>query len=192
MGKRILILNGNPKPDSLCAGLAAAYGAAAATNHQVRPVALAQLGFESDLNAGYDRDQPLEPDLQAFQRDLLWAEHLVLVAPVWWGGVPARLKGLIDRTFLPGFAFRYEKGQVWPTQLLKGRTATLLLTLDTPPWYYRLLQGAPAVRQLDTATLAFSGFKPVRHHLFGPVIHADDARRQRWLDKAQVLGARAG
>ena len=192
MGKRILILNGNPKPDSLCAGLAAAYGAAAATNHQVRPVALAQLGFESDLNAGYDRDQPLEPDLQTFQQNLLWAQHLVLVAPVWWGGVPARLKGLIDRTFLPGFAFRYEKGQVWPTQLLKGKTATLLLTLDTPPWYYRLLQGAPAVRQLDTATLALSGFKPVRHHLFGPVIHADESRRQRWLDKAQVLGARAG
>ena len=192
MGKRILILNGNPKPDSLCSGLAAAYGDAAAASHEVRLVALAQLGFESDLHAGYDRDQPLEPDLHTFQQNLLWAQHLVLVAPVWWGGVPARLKGLIDRTFLPGFAFRYEKGQVWPTQLLKGKTATLLLTLDTPPWYYRLLQGAPAVRQLDTATLAFSGFKPVRHHLFGPVIHADDARRQRWLDKAQVLGTRAG
>ena len=110
---------------------------------------------------------------------------------LWWGALPARLKGLIDRTFLPGFAFRYEKGQTWPDQLLKGRTATLLLTLDTPPWYFRLFQGAPAVRQLDTATLAFCGFKPVRHHLFGPVIKAEQPQRQRWLERAGALGAKA-
>lgn len=191
MGKRILILNGNPKQQSLCAGLAAAYAAGASQAHEVRQLALGHLQFDTDLPAGYDRHQPLEPDLQTFQQHLTWAEHLVLVAPVWWGAIPARLKGLIDRTFLPGFAFRYEKGQTWPDQLLKGRTATLLITLDTPPWYFRLFQGAPAVRQLDTATLAFCGFKPVRHHLFGPVIHSDDARRQRWLDKAGALGARA-
>jgi putative NADPH-quinone reductase len=192
MGKRILILNGNPKQNSLCASLAAAYATEASQQHEVQQMALAQLQFDSDLPEGYDRNRSLEPDLQAFQQALLWAEHLVLVAPVWWGAIPARLKGLIDRTFLPGFAFRYEKGQTWPDQLLKGRTATLLLTLDTPPWYFRLFQGAPAVRQLDTATLAFCGFKPVRHHLFGPVIKAEEAQRQRWLARAGELGAKAG
>ncbi|MEZ5507060.1 MAG: NAD(P)H-dependent oxidoreductase [Gammaproteobacteria bacterium] len=41
---------------------------------------------------GYDA-QPLEPDLQTFQDSIVWAQHLVVVAPVWWGGLPARLKG---------------------------------------------------------------------------------------------------
>lgn len=190
MRKRILILNGNPKQQGLCHGLAQAYAGAAAAQHEVRQVNLAELVFDGDLPDGYDRNRVLEPDLARFQQDLLWAQHLVVVAPVWWGALPARLKGLIDRTFLPGFAFRYEKAQTFPEQLLKGRSATLLLTLDTPPWYFRLFQGAPAVRQLDTATLAFCGFKPVRHHLFGPVIKAEEAQRQRWLDRAQALGSR--
>lgn len=190
MSKRILILNGNPKSESLCAGLALAYGSAAAARHEVRQLNLSELQFETDLPAGYEQNQPLEPDLLAFQQALLWCQHLVVVAPVWWGALPARLKGLIDRTFLPGFAFRYEKHQTWPEQLLKGRTASLLLTLDTPPWYFRLAQGAPALRQLDTATLAFCGLKPVRHHLFGPVIKSGDTRRRHWLDKAAALGAK--
>lgn len=192
MSKRILVLNGNPKPVSLCHDIAQAYAGAAQTAHEVRRVDLSALSFDSNLAVGYDAQQPLEPDLQAFQQSVTWAQHLVVVAPVWWGGLPAQFKGLFDRTFLPGFAFRYEKEQVWPSRLLKGRSATLLLTLDTPPWYFRWFQGAPAVRQLDTATLAFSGFAPVRHHLFGPVIKSDAAQRQRWLAKAAVLGAKGG
>ncbi len=190
MRKRILILNGNPKQHSLCHGLAQAYADAAAVQHEVRLTHLAELAFDGDLPDGYDRNRALEPDLARFQQDLLWAQHLVVVAPVWWGALPARLKGLIDRAFLPGFAFRYEKGQTFPDQLLKGRSATLLLTLDTPPWYFRLFQGAPAVRQLDSATLAFCGFKPVRHHLFGPVIKAEAPQFQRWLERARGLGQR--
>lgn len=189
MSKRILVLNGNPKPVSLCRDIALAYAGAAGAGHEVRLVELSTLSFDSNLAFGYDAQQPLEPDLQTFQDSIAWAQHLVVVAPVWWGGLPARLKGLIDRTFLPGFAFRYEKDQLWPSRLLKGRSATLLLTLDTPPWYFRWFQGAPAVRQLDTATLAFSGFAPVQHQLFGPVIKSDAARRQRWLEKAAALGA---
>ncbi|HVL00930.1 MAG TPA: NAD(P)H-dependent oxidoreductase [Dongiaceae bacterium] len=190
MSKRILVLNGNPKQHSLCGGLAQAYATAANTHHEVRLVNLSQLHFDPDMPDGYDRSRALEPDLLQFQQDLQWAQHIVVVAPVWWGALPARLKGLFDRTLLPGFAFRYEKGQTWPDRLLKGRSASLLLTLDTPPWYFRLFQGAPAVRQLDTATLAFCGFKPVRHHLFGPVIHSEAPQRQRWLDRATALGAR--
>ena len=48
---------------------------------------------------------------------------MVIFTPIWWGALPAKLKGLIDRTFLPGFAFQYEEGKLMPKQLLKGRTA---------------------------------------------------------------------
>ena len=44
------------------------------------------------------------------------------------------LKGFVDRVFLPGFAFKYRPGKAFPAQLLKGRTAQLLVTMDTPPW----------------------------------------------------------
>ena len=62
--------------------------------------------------------------------------------------MPALLKGFFDRTFLPGFAFKYRnRSQLWD-KLLSGRTADLLVTLDTPPWYFRWIYGAPAHRQM--------------------------------------------
>src|SRR5256885_16433644 len=71
----------------------------------------------------YRQDQPLEPDLQRAQADILWASHLAWAYPTWWGGLPALLKGFIDRIFLPGFAFKYRKGSVLWDRLLAGRTA---------------------------------------------------------------------
>lgn len=50
-------------------------------------------------------EQALEPCLQRCQESLLWAEHLIIVYPVWWGTMPALLKGWLDRVLLPGFAF---------------------------------------------------------------------------------------
>ncbi|MDX5299592.1 MAG: NAD(P)H-dependent oxidoreductase [Gammaproteobacteria bacterium] len=192
MRKRILILNGNPKPQSLCGSLTLAYATSARIHHDVEEIELSSMRFDVGLNSGYDQEQPLEADLQTFQEKLRWADHLVIAAPVWWGTVPARLKGLIDRTFLPGFAFRYEKGQVWPQKLLKGKSATLLLTLDTPPWYYRWFQGAPAVKQLKITTLEFCGFQNVRSHLLGPVIKASETQRRDWVAKARTLGEQGG
>lgn len=189
MSKRILILNGHPDHSRLCSALTDRYQQGAA-QAQVTRFDLADMSFDANLQQGYQQVQPLESDLQAFQQALRDCDHFVLVAPVWWGSVPARLKGLFDRTFLPGFAFRYEKNQNFPEQLLKGRSAHLLLTLDTPPWYFRWFQKAPAVHQLDNATLRFCGFKPVRTTLLGPVIKASKEQIQRWLQQAEGSGQR--
>ncbi len=143
MTPNLLVLNGNPKPDSLCHALAREYarsaeqGGARVTLHHV-----GELAFAPDLHHGYDEVQPLEPDLQSVQQSLMQAHHLVIVAPVWWGHLPARLKGLLDRTLLPGFAFRYQPGKAHPEQLLAGKTARLLLTMDSPPLVLPLVAGS--------------------------------------------------
>ena len=67
------------------------------------------------------------------RRRIEWAEHLTFVYPAWWGVGPARLKGLLDRVLLPGFAFR-ERDDGRFEGLLRGRTAHLITTLNTPDW----------------------------------------------------------
>lgn len=189
--KNILIINANPKPGSLCRALAERYAQGAVqAGHQVERVELRELNFALDLSQGYAGGQVLEPDLQALQAKILQAQHLVWVYPVWWGSVPALLKGLLDRLLLPGFAFRYTKGQVLPERLLKGRSARLLVCMDTPAWYFRWLQGAPAHRMMKTAVLKFCGITPVRITEFAPVLNSSVARRERWLEQAQALGFR--
>lgn len=121
------------------------------------------------------------------QSDILWAEHLAWVFPVWWGGVPALMKGFIDRVFLPGFAFKYRAGKAFPDKLLKGRTAHLLVTLDTPPWYYRWVYRMPAIHQMRRTTLALCGITTSKTLLLGPVLGSTLTQRAKWLKQASAL-----
>lgn len=193
MTHRLLVVLGHPSSNSLCAALAHAYADAARhAGAEVRLLALGDLAFDPVLHHGYQRIQPLEPDLQAAQADVAWAQHLVWVYPIWWGGLPALLKGFLDRVFLPGFAFRYRPNSALWDRLLAGRSAELLVTMDSPPWYYRWVQREPGHRQMKKTILEFSGIRPVQVHSFGPVIRASDATRAGWIERARTLGARAG
>jgi len=191
MSTRILILLGHPSSASFCAALANQYRETALqAGHQVRLVNLGELVFDPILRDGYRHPQPLEPDLLDAQRAIEWAERLVLVFPVWWGGVPALLKGFLDRVLLPGFAFRYQGSSPFPQKLLAGRHAHLLVTMDTPPWYYRWLQAMPALQQMRRTTLAFCGIRPEKTLTFGPLLSSTRQRRQAWLEQARDLALR--
>lgn len=190
MTKRILVLSGSPKENSFSNRLAEVYTDAAKHNHDVRIHRIADMAFDPDLDTGYGRDKHLEPDLAAFQESVRWSDHMLITTPVWWGAVPAKLKGVFDRTFLPGFAFKYQKGKLMPDKLLTGKTARIVMTMDTPPWYYRLSQGAPALKQLKIATLEFCGFSRVRNNMLGPVISSNETRRAQWLEMLARLGTK--
>ncbi|MES2818049.1 MAG: NAD(P)H-dependent oxidoreductase [Pseudomonadota bacterium] len=190
-GKRILLVLGTPKPGSLCHALSEAFSQGARSQgHVVRQLKLGDMQFDPVLREGYDQSQPLEPDLLEAQRQIHWAEHLVFVYPVWWGGLPALLKGFFDRVLLPGFAFKYrDRSSAWD-KLLNGRTADLLVTLDLAPWYFRWVQGAPAHRQMTRATLGACGIKTRRLAEFAPVRPSSEEQRQTWLRRAEQLGLR--
>ncbi|MEL6973475.1 MAG: NAD(P)H-dependent oxidoreductase, partial [Bacteroidota bacterium] len=139
---------------------------------------------------GYQKRTELEPDLLAAWEQIQWADHLVWVHPVWWGGLPALMKGFIDRLFLPGFAFQYRENSLWWDKLLKGKTARILTTLDQPGWFYRLFYGRPSINQLKRSTLQFTGVDPVRVSIFGPIRNSKLPQREKWLEQTTKLGIR--
>lgn len=180
---RILVIDAHPRADSFCRGIVSsiANGASAAM-HEVRWLALRELSF--DLN---QTDQELEPCLEHSQRELLWAEHLMIVYPVWWGTMPALLKGWLDRVLLPGFAFAEREDGGWEG-LLGGRSATLIATMDTPRWIFGGMLHSCSIRALRDATLRFCGISPVRVLIFSPIRTSTPELRQRWLDQARQAG----
>lgn len=187
--QRILIINGHPDKESLCNQLALSYKQGVeTTTAECMLVNLSDLQFNPILTNGYRKRTELEPDLLMMQREILKATHIVLVYPNWWGTYPALLKGFFDRTFLPGYAFSYNENSVMVNKLLKGKTARLIVTMDSPKWYYSLFMGSPGHKSMKKGILEFSGIKPVAVTSFGPVRNSAEAVRKSWIARANQLG----
>lgn len=192
MGKNILVVLGHPNVNSLCAGLAKAYvEGAMAAGHTPRELRLAEMSFDPNLRFGNKITQPLEPDLLAAQEAIQWAQHLVFVYPNWWGLMPALMKGFLDRTLQSGFAFKFHKGGLSWDKLLKGRTAQLLVSMDTPPFIYRWIYGQPGHNAMKRTILGFCGVQVLRTDEFGPVHGANETKLNAFLDRAKRLGREA-
>lgn len=192
MSKRIVIVVGHPRSGSFCHALAKEYAEGAdSAGNETRILPLDALRFDPILRAGFEGVQPLEEDLVAAQDAIRWAEHLVFVYPVWWGTMPALLKGFIDRVFLPGFAFKYRTGSALWDRLLTGRTGELIVTMDSPSWYYRWLAGQPGHRMMKKTVLEFCGVRPVGVTSVGGVRQSTPEKRVRWLAKVRQLGMAA-
>ncbi|WP_298256893.1 NAD(P)H-dependent oxidoreductase [uncultured Litoreibacter sp.] len=189
--KRIFILVGHPAETSLSRSLAETYKEAAQTSgNEVRITYLHDLDFDADFEyGGYSKHKPLEPCLTAFQGDLEWAEHFVLVTPMWWGGLPAKLKGLFDRTLLPGWAFDTRTRKMGlPLPLLTGRTARAVVTSDTPDFFFGLLYGKALLRQLKGQIFKFIGLKPVGISHFSQATSPKPEKVELWLADMRKLG----
>jgi putative NADPH-quinone reductase len=187
--KKILIINGHPKKNSFCQVLCESYKlAASASANEVVLLNLFELNFDLNLKNGFSKMEELEPDIIFAQEKIKWADHLVIVHPVWWGSVPALLKGFFDKTLLPGFAFKYhQKGVMWD-KLLTGKTARIIYTTDTPIWIYNYFFRAPSVNQVKNRTLEFCGVRPVKVTAIGPIRKSTLEFREKWISKIEQLG----
>ena len=188
MKKNILIVLGNPDKESFCGALADEYekGAeeAGAIVHRLN---LGELKFDPILWKGYKVIQKLEPDLIKAQKEIKWANHLVFIHPVWWGYMPALMKGFFDRVLLPGFGFHLEKGAKKQEKLLKGRTARLIVTVGTYSFIYQLFDWL-AEKVMDGGIMSFCGIKPTGTSVFGPAENMKEKTSAKWLKKVFEMG----
>lgn len=191
--RRILLIVGNPARRSFDDALAEAYASGArSVGADVRCLRLRELVFDPVLHEGYRRTQDLEPDLRTAQAEIIWAQHLVLIYPVWWGSVPALLKGFLDRVLLPGYAFRHhEKDPFWD-RLLEGRSAHLIATSDAPAFWIRLAYRNCDAIMLKKAVLGFCGISPVGLTRIGRLQGSRLEYRADWIERIRTLGERQG
>lgn len=165
----VLVIDGHPDQGRLIGTLLDRYVAALPQTSVVTRIAVRDLAFDPTLRRGYGPEQPWEPDLVRLAEALDRADHLVIGFPLWWGAEPAPLKGLMDRLLLPGFAFKYRRGSPWWDRLLAGRSADLIVTMDTPPWFLRLAYGDAVMVRWKRQVLGFCGIAPIRVHRLGMV-----------------------
>ncbi len=188
--RKITILQGHPDndPARLCRALAAAYAdGARAGGHSVKEVDIARLDVPF-LRTQNDFELGLIPEgLAEAGEALAWADHVVLVFPLWLGTLPALAKAFLEQVLRPGTAFRYKGGGV-PEKLLTGRSVRIVVTMGMPAFIYRWWYGAHGLRGLERNILSFVGLGPIRRSLFGGVGTANEEKRRLWLARMASLG----
>lgn len=192
MGKRIAIIDAHPDPrgERFCHALAGSYAAAAAAaGHGARRIVLAELDVPFLRSSEEWQNGPLPPSLQAAQEAIGWAEHLVIIYPLWLGSMPALLKAFLEHVFRPGFAIAAERRGPWPG-LLQGKSARIVVTMGMPSLVYRLYFLAHSLKSFERNILRFSGIGPVRQTLIGRVDALGDEGRRKWLDRLGQFGQR--
>lgn len=191
--KRILIIDGHPDGRSAryLHALAGAYRKGAeAAGHEVRVITLAKVAVPLLRTAEEFAATPDDAIVLEAQQALTWAEHVVILFPLWLGAMPALLKAFFEQTLRPGFAFAAGKRGGLPRKLLAGRSARIVVTMGMPSLFYRLVYRAHSLKSLERNILGFCGFKPVRASVIGMVEGSAKARRA-WLERLAGLGKRA-
>jgi putative NADPH-quinone reductase len=187
---RILIVNGHPHDDldHFVHALVRAYAAGAETAHEVRQISIARLDFPILRDPEDWLKGEVPAGLKRAQEDIAWAEHVVILYPLWLGDVPALLKAFLEQVSRPGFAIQPLEHGLFE-KLLKGKSARIIVTMGMPAAAYRLWFRQHSVQSLKHNVLQLVGFSPVRVSLIGNV-EGSDAHRRRWLEKVQKMGAR--
>lgn len=192
--QRIVLIQGHPDAVTRHLGhaLEDAYAQGAqAAGHEVRRIHVAELDFPL-LRSQHAWEEGRLPDtLMQAQTDMAWAQHLVLLFPLWLGDMPALLKGFLEQVARPGFAFKPEGGNPFGQKGLLGRSARVVVTMGMPALLYRWYFRAHSVKSLERNILGFVGISPVNETLIGMVDKLGDAGVKKWEDKLRKMGANA-
>jgi len=176
--KKILVFFGHTDRETFCGALADSYEKGAReAGHEVKRINIGDLSFDPVLHKGYRVIQALEPDLLKVQDEIRWCDHLALFYPNWWATMPAILKGMFDRMWLPSFAFNFNKNGFGWKRLLKKKSARVIITMDSSPFLSRVLFGDNC-NEIKKAILGFAGFCPVCVKKVGAVKNMSEARRE--------------
>lgn len=188
--KKILVFLGHPDVASFSAHLATTYEEAAReAGHEVERINISDLTFDPILHLGYKQIQELEPDLKMVQEKIRWADHIAFIYPNWWCSMPAVMKGMFDRMWLPGFAFKFSENGKERSRLLLGKTARVIIVIGTHTPFKTWWKFGDFTNELAHGILSFSGIKPFVT-AFGPAEHVPQNKLDAWSHKVASFGRR--
>lgn len=132
------------------------------------------------------RKGQVEDDVRLEQELISWAEHITFIHPIWWTGMPAVMKGYIDRVFSYGFAYRYDQGI--QKGLLKGKQAVIINTHGKSHDEYREIGMDRALRLTsDKGIYNYCGFEISQHFFFEKADRVDAETVESWITEILTL-----
>lgn len=112
------------------------------------------------------RDMHSDPQLEKYREQIIWADKIVFIYPIWWGRPPAMLLGYIDQMFASEFAYK-DKGGLLPEGLLKGKSVVCISTMKGPTHYPLFWLNNSHKVLMKKALFNYVGIKRVKFFEFG-------------------------
>ncbi|MGN7360661.1 NAD(P)H-dependent oxidoreductase [Paenibacillus sp. SAF-054] len=129
-------------------------------------------------------------DVEQEQKHLMWADVITFIYPIWWTGLPAIMKGYIDRVFSYGFAYRYVNGV--QMGLLKGKKTVIINTQGKSHAQYAASGMDQALRLTsDKGIFEYCGLEVMYHLFLESVPESDDDTRAAWLAQIEEMASKA-
>lgn len=136
-------------------------------------------------------------DVQTEQDFITWADRIIFIYPIWWTGMPAIMKGYIDRVFSYGFAYRYDQGV--QKGLLTGKKTIIINSHGKSNAEYEAMGMDKALALTsDTGIFTYSGLEIQQHFYFDKADRASAESISDWqnqikttfkfIDKESILG----
>ncbi len=141
---RALVVHAHPSATSFNHHLAQVTVDALSVNHDTQLIDLYRIGFTPEMTLEEHRryhssDPIVDPTVTAHVESLLAAETLAFVFPTWWSGLPAMLKGWLEKAMVPGVAFEFDgRGRVRPA-LHNVQRVIGITTYGSPRWKMTIL-----------------------------------------------------
>jgi putative NADPH-quinone reductase len=137
-----------------------------------------------DLEAAL-RKQSFDPVVIDYQRRIEKVQHIIFIAPIWFESVPAIMKGFLDRVFTHGWAYEKVEGKGVPKGNLTHLSATVISTLGSPKFVYRLFYNNALKGVLINGTLKCCGVKKVKWFMLDKIQETTEERRKQFLSKIE-------
>ncbi|WP_454047258.1 NAD(P)H-dependent oxidoreductase [Chryseobacterium sp. Marseille-Q8038] len=158
-------------------------------NQEVIVRDLYAVGFDPVLSLADMQEQRLgkvSDDIKIEQEHISWAEQITFIYPIWWTGLPAIMKGYIDRVFSYGFAYRYDQGI--QKGLLKGKKTVIINTHGKSHEEYEKTGMDKALTLTsDHGIFMYSGLEIIRHLFFDKADKASSEDLEIWKSQVKNL-----
>ncbi len=189
---KIAIVFNHPYEGSYCnAILSAVTKGLQNANHEIDLIHLDNDNFNpvmtsADLKAFKDK-KPVDKKVMEYKLRLEQADHLIFIFPIWWELMPALTKGFIDKVIFPGVAYDYTNASntLMKPLFTKLKAVTLITTMNTPGFLYRLLFGNAIKKAMLLGTFWKMGYKNRKWISFNQVKMVSQEKRTKWLTELE-------
>lgn len=189
----VVVVLGHPSANSYCAAIFDSIVSALERQHKVSAIRLAEENFitaiSSDERQAYETQSPLISDeTRRYATLLQQAGALIFVYPTWWSGLPAQLKGWLERVFVLGVAFRFnDNGKIRPN--LNNVRHIIGVSTYGSPWRYVKLVNDNGRRTLTRAIRASTGLRTrtMWHGLYALDTCTAEQRKQFITDTTEKI-----